>query len=57
VESDIIFFQAGVDTLSSDRYGKLSLTVEGLKERNKIVFDFAQKKKKSNSNLNGWWLF
>ena len=45
VESDIIFFQAGVDTLSSDRYGKLSLTVEGLKERNKIVFDFAQERK------------
>ena len=45
MESDIIFFQAGVDTLSSDRYGKLSLTVEGLKERNKIVFDFAQERK------------
>lgn len=45
VESDIIFFQAGVDTLSTDRYGKLSLTTEGLNERNKLVFDFARKRK------------
>ena len=44
IESDIIFFQAGVDTLSTDRYGKLSLTIEGLNERNKLVFDFAQKR-------------
>ena len=45
VESDIIFFQAGVDTLSTDRYGKLSLTTKGINERNKLVFDFARKRK------------
>ena len=45
VESDILFFQAGVDTLNTDRYGKLSLTIEGLNERNKMIFDFAQKRK------------
>ena len=45
VESDILFFQAGVDALYTDRYGKLSLTIEGLNERNKMIFDFAQKRK------------
>ena len=45
VESDIIFFQAGVDTLASDRYGKLLLTAEGLNARNEMVFDFARKRK------------
>ena len=45
VESDILFFQAGVDTLNTDRYGKLSLTIEGLNERNKMIFDFARKRK------------
>ena len=45
VESDIIFFQAGVDTLASDRYGKLLLTSEGLNARNEMVFDFARKRK------------
>lgn len=45
VKSDIIFFQAGVDTLSTDRYGKLSLTTKGINERNKLVFDFARKRK------------
>ena len=45
VESDIIFFQAGVDTLASDRYGKLLLTIDGLNARNEMVFDFARKRK------------
>ena len=45
IESDIIFFQAGVDTLASDRYGKLLLTAEGLNARNEMVFDFARKRK------------
>jgi len=45
IESDIIFFQAGVDTLASDRYGKLLLTIDGLNARNEMVFDFARKRK------------
>ena len=45
INSDIIFFQAGVDTHSSDRYGKLNLSSEGLDKRNKLVYDFAQKRK------------
>ncbi len=45
IKSDIIFFQAGVDTHSSDRYGKLNLSSEGLDKRNKLVYDFAHKRK------------
>ena len=45
IESNLIFFQAGVDTHRSDRYGKLNLSLAGLERRNKLVFDFAQKKK------------
>jgi acetoin utilization deacetylase AcuC-like enzyme len=34
---DIIFFQSGVDTLHSDRLGRLSLTAEGLRRRDDLV--------------------
>ena len=44
VPSDIIFFQAGVDVLDSDGLGHLSLTRDGLIERNEMVFDFAKKR-------------
>ena len=44
IKSDIIFFQAGVDTLEEDKIGHLSLTNKGLQERNKIVLDFAKKR-------------
>ena len=44
VQSDIIFFQAGVDILDSDDLGHLSLTRDGLIERNDMVFDFAKKR-------------
>ena len=45
IKSDIIFFQAGVDTHASDRYGKLNLSSDGLDKRNKLVYNFAQKRK------------
>ena len=45
IKSDIIFFQAGVDTLSDDRYGKLNLTREGLKKRNEYIFHFSKNRK------------
>ena len=32
-----VFYQSGVDGLESDRLGKLKLTIEGLKERDRIV--------------------
>ena len=34
---DIVYFQSGVDTLATDRLGKLSLTQEGLRERDQLV--------------------
>jgi acetoin utilization deacetylase AcuC-like enzyme len=39
---DLIFFQAGVDVLEQDRLGRMSLTSEGVKRRNQLVFDFAR---------------
>jgi acetoin utilization deacetylase AcuC-like enzyme len=35
---DVIFYQAGVDPLAGDRLGRLSLTLEGLRERDHAVF-------------------
>lgn len=37
-----IFYLAGVDVLSSDKLGKLSLTKAGCKERDRIVFQFCK---------------
>ena len=45
IKSDIILFQAGVDILKSDRYGKLNLTRNGIKARNKLVFNFANERR------------
>lgn len=38
-EPEIVFYQAGVDALESDRLGRLSLTPEGLKERDRVVLE------------------
>jgi acetoin utilization deacetylase AcuC-like enzyme len=38
---EIIFYQAGVDGLAEDRLGKLSLTLDGLKERDRQVMKLA----------------
>jgi acetoin utilization deacetylase AcuC-like enzyme len=38
----IIFYQSGVDGLSQDRLGKLSLTQNGLKERDRQVMNLAR---------------
>jgi acetoin utilization deacetylase AcuC-like enzyme len=35
---DIIFYQSGVDVLESDKLGRLSLTMEGCKHRDEIIF-------------------
>ena len=37
VAPDLVFFQAGVDAHTSDRFGKLNLSSAGLKRRNKMV--------------------
>lgn len=38
----LILFQAGVDSLATDRLGRLSMTREGMKKRNELVFAFAR---------------
>jgi acetoin utilization deacetylase AcuC-like enzyme len=41
---DIIFYQAGVDNLKEDTLGTFELSLEGLKERDKIVFNYGKDK-------------
>jgi acetoin utilization deacetylase AcuC-like enzyme len=38
----VVLFQSGVDALVADRLGRLSLTHEGLRERDRMVFAFAR---------------
>lgn len=45
VEPDFIFFQSGVDILDTDKLGKLSVTREGCKQRDKIVLTAAKNNK------------
>ncbi len=44
IKSDIIFFQAGVDSLDSDNLGYLLLDHNGLKDRNELVLNFAKRR-------------
>ncbi len=39
LEPDFIFFQSGVDVLSTDKLGRLGMSIGGCKERDKMVFD------------------
>jgi acetoin utilization deacetylase AcuC-like enzyme len=41
-EPEIVFFQAGVDALKTDRLGRLALTLEGLKQRDALVLEGAR---------------
>ncbi|CAN0440667.1 unnamed protein product, partial [Ectocarpus sp. 8 AP-2014] len=41
VRPDLIFYQGGVDPLEHDQLGRLSLTREGLRLRNRLVYDTA----------------
>ncbi|MFT4664486.1 MAG: acetoin utilization deacetylase AcuC-like enzyme [Polaribacter sp.] len=43
VEPDSIFYLAGVDVLASDKLGRLALTREGCKERDRFVFETCKK--------------
>jgi len=45
VEPDFIFFQSGVDVLDTDKLGKLSVTREGCKQRDRIVLQAAKQHK------------
>lgn len=42
---DFIFYQSGVDGLRQDRLGRLNLSLEGLKTRDEMVFQFAKQRK------------
>ena len=45
VQPDFIFFQSGVDILDTDKLGRLSVTREGCKQRDKIVLSLAKANK------------
>jgi acetoin utilization deacetylase AcuC-like enzyme len=45
VQPDFIFFQSGVDILETDKLGKLSVTREGCKQRDRIVLQAAHENK------------
>jgi acetoin utilization deacetylase AcuC-like enzyme len=38
-QPDFIFFQSGVDVLATDKLGRLGMTIDGCKERDRIVFE------------------
>ncbi len=42
-EPDFVFYQSGVDPLDSDRLGRLSVTMEGLGQRDRRVFKTARR--------------
>lgn len=44
-EPDFIFYQSGVDVLASDKLGRLSLSKEGCKERDRFVLEFCKTNK------------
>lgn len=45
VEPDFIFFQSGVDVLATDKLGRLGMTIQGCKERDRIVLTHCKKNK------------
>ena len=44
-EPEMVFFQAGVDSLATDRLGRLGLTLEGLARRDSLVIGAASHKR------------
>ncbi|MCR9065725.1 MAG: histone deacetylase [Cytophagales bacterium] len=42
-QPDFLFYVSGVDVLATDKLGKLSLSLEGCKERDRLVFDAAKR--------------
>lgn len=42
---DFVFYQSGVDVLSTDKLGRLALTIEGCKERDRIVLEWCKHRK------------
>lgn len=42
VRPQLVFFQSGVDILSTDKYGKLQVSPEGCKERDRLIFKWCK---------------
>lgn len=42
---DFLFYQSGVDVLSTDKLGRLALSIEGCKRRDEIILQFAKQNK------------
>ena len=45
VQPDFIFYLSGVDVLATDKLGRLGMSLQGCKERDRIVFDACHKNK------------
>ncbi len=43
LEPQFIFFQSGVDVLHTDKLGRMGLTIDGCRERDKLVFEICIK--------------
>jgi acetoin utilization deacetylase AcuC-like enzyme len=43
VQPEFVFFQSGVDIIASDKLGKLSVSIEGCRQRDKLVFELCKK--------------
>ncbi len=43
-EPDIVFYLGGIDPLETDHFGRLSLTLKGLRERDRIVMEMITQK-------------
>ena len=41
-QPDFLFYLSGVDVLSTDKFGKLKLTLEGCRQRDRMVFEMAK---------------
>jgi len=42
VKPDFVFYQAGVDILAEDKLGRLGITMDGCKQRDRLVFEKCQ---------------
>lgn len=43
IHPDFVFYQAGADVLGTDKMGRLKLTREDCRERDRMIFDFCKK--------------
>ncbi len=43
-DADMIFYQAGVDVLKEDKLGTFALSFDGIKERDRMIFQYALRK-------------